>query len=59
MARNLLAVIAILLLAAVVAAIVVLASGSNSGKINLDQVVKHNVSDQIDALKRVVDDNTK
>jgi eukaryotic-like serine/threonine-protein kinase len=58
-ARNLLALIAILLLAAVIAAIVVLASGSNSGKINLDQVVKHNVSDQIDALKQVVDDNTK
>ena len=36
-----------------------LASGSNSGKINLDQVVKHNVNDQIDALKQVVDDNTK
>jgi serine/threonine-protein kinase len=59
MARNLLAVIAILLLAAVVAAIVVLASGGGGGKINLDQVVKQNVNDQIDALKQVVDDNTK
>ncbi len=58
-ARNLLALIAILLLAAVVAAIVVLASSSNGGKINLDQVVKQNVNDQIDALKQVVDDNTK
>jgi eukaryotic-like serine/threonine-protein kinase len=59
MARNLLALIAILLLAAVVAAIVVLASGSGGDKIDLDQVVKQNVNDQIDALKQVVDDNTK
>ena len=58
-ARNLLALIAILLLAAVVAAVVVLASSGGGGKINLDQVVKQNVNDQIDALKRVVDDNTK
>jgi eukaryotic-like serine/threonine-protein kinase len=58
-ARNALAVIAILLLAAVVAAIVALASGSGSDKIDLDQVVKENVNDQIDALRQVVDDNTK
>ena len=58
-ARNLLALIAILLLAAAVAAIVVLASGNGGGKIDLDQVVKQNVNDQIDALKQVVDDNTK
>jgi serine/threonine protein kinase len=58
-ARNLLALIAILLLAAVVAAIVVLASSGGGGKIDLDQVVKQNVNDQIDALKQVVDDNTK
>jgi serine/threonine protein kinase len=58
-ARNLLMLFAILLLAAVVAAIVVLATSSGGGKIDLDQVVKHNVNDQIDALKQVVDDNTK
>jgi serine/threonine-protein kinase len=58
-ARNLLALIAILLLAAVVAAIVVLATGSGGGKINLDQVVKQNVNDQVDALRQVVEDNTK
>jgi len=51
--------IAILLLAAAVAAIVVLASSGGGNKINLDQVVKQNVNDQIDALKQVVDDNTK
>ena len=42
-----------------VAAFVVLASSGGGGKIDLDQVVKQNVNEQIDALKRVVDDNTK
>jgi serine/threonine-protein kinase len=59
LARNLLALIAILLLAAVVAMIVVLASSGGGGKIDLDQVVKENVNDQIDALRQVVEDNTK
>jgi eukaryotic-like serine/threonine-protein kinase len=58
-ARNLLTLIAILLLAAVVALTVVLISGGGNSKVNLDQIVKHNVSDQIDALKQAVDDNTK
>jgi serine/threonine-protein kinase len=58
-ARRVLAVIVILLLAAVVAMVVVLATSSNSSKINLDQVVKQNVQDQIDALNQVVQDNTK
>jgi hypothetical protein len=43
----------------VVAAIVVLASGGGGDKVDLDQVVKENVSDQIDALRQVVEDNTK
>ena len=51
--------ISILLLAAAVAAIVVLASSGGGNKIDLDQVVKQNVNDQIDALKQVVEDNTK
>ena len=58
-ARNALIVISILLLAAAVAAIVTLASTGGSDKIDLDQVVKQNVNDQIDALKQVVEDNTK
>jgi serine/threonine protein kinase len=58
-ARNLLALVAILLLAAVVAMIVVLASDSGGGAIDLDQVVKENVQDQIDSLQQVVEDNTK
>jgi len=58
-ARNALIVIAILILAAVVAAIVALASSSGGNKIDLDQVVKQNVSEQIDALRQVVEDNTK
>jgi serine/threonine protein kinase len=58
-ARNLLALIAILLLAAVVAMFVVLASSGGGDEINLDQVVKENVNDQIDALRQVVEDNTR
>jgi eukaryotic-like serine/threonine-protein kinase len=58
-ARNALIVISILLLAAAVAAIVALASSGGSDKIDLDQVVKQNVTDQIDALRQVVEDNTK
>jgi len=58
-ARNALIVISILLLAAAVAAIVALAASGGGNKIDLDQVVKHNVNDQIDALKQVVEDNTK
>ena len=58
-ARNALIVIAILLLAAAVAAIVALASSSGGSKIDLDQVVKQNVNEQIDALRQVVEDNTK
>jgi len=52
-------VIAILLLAAAVAAIVTLASGGGGDKIDLDQVVKQNVNDQIDALRQVVEDNSE
>ena len=51
--------ISILLLAAAVAAIVALASSGGGNKIDLDQVVKQNVNDQIDALRQVVEDNTK
>jgi eukaryotic-like serine/threonine-protein kinase len=58
-ARRLLGLIVVLLLAAVVAMIVVLASSNNGGKIDLDQVVKQNINDQIDALNQVVEDNTK
>jgi eukaryotic-like serine/threonine-protein kinase len=58
-ARNALIVIAILLLAAAVAAIVALSSSGGGGKVDLDQVVKQNVNDQIDALRQVVEDNTK
>jgi hypothetical protein len=58
-ARNLLALIAILLLAAAVAAIVALATSDGGDRIDLDQVVKENVNDQIDALRQVVEDNTE
>jgi hypothetical protein len=37
----------------------VLASGGDGGGIDLDQVVKDNVQDQIDSLRQVVEDNTE
>jgi serine/threonine protein kinase len=58
-ARNALIVISILLLAAVVAAVVALAAGDGGDKIDLDDVVKQNVNEQIDALRQVVEDNTE
>ena len=58
-ARNALIVIAILLLAAAIVAIVALGSSGGGNKIDLNQVVKQNVSDQIDSLRQVVEDNTK
>ncbi len=59
-ARNVAALIAILLLAAVVAGVVVLTtSGSSGSKANLEQIVKDNISDQIQALQDAVEGNTK
>ena len=58
-ARNALIVISILLLAAVVAAVVALAAGDGGDKIDLDDVVKQNVNEQIDALRQAVEDNTE
>ena len=58
-ARNALIVIAILLLAAAIGGIIALSSSGGGDKIDLDQVVKQNVNDQIDALRQVVEDNTK
>ena len=48
-----------LALAAPVAAFIALASSGGGGETDLDQVVKQNVNEQIDALKQVVEDNTK
>jgi hypothetical protein len=58
-ARNALIAIAILLLIAAIVAIVALGSSGGGDKIDLDQVVKQNVGDQIDSLRQVVEDNTK
>jgi serine/threonine-protein kinase len=57
-ARNLMALIVLLLLAAVVAGIVVLASSDSGGdRVNVEEVVKDNVNDQLDALRELVEDN--
>jgi serine/threonine protein kinase len=58
-ARNLLALIAILLLAAAVAAAVVVATGDEGGGINVEDAVKDNVQDQIDELRNLIEDNTR
>jgi eukaryotic-like serine/threonine-protein kinase len=58
-ARNLLMLFALLLLAAAVVGLIVVANGGGGGGIDLDQVVKDNVQDQIDSLQQVVQDNTK
>jgi serine/threonine protein kinase len=56
-ARNAMALIALLLLAAVVAGVVVLTTSSSSDRVDLDQVVKDNINDQIDELRSVIEDN--
>jgi hypothetical protein len=59
MARTVLAVIAILLLAAAVAAIVTLSTTSSSDRVNLEEVVKDNLQEQVDSLRDVIEDNTE
>ncbi|HET8975847.1 MAG TPA: protein kinase [Solirubrobacterales bacterium] len=58
-ARTALALIAILLLAAAVAAIVALSTTSSSDRVNLEDVVKDNLQEQVDSLRGVIDDNTE
>ena len=58
-ARTALAVIAILLLAAAVAAIVTLSTTSSSDRVNLEEVVKDNLQEQVDSLRDVIEDNTE
>ena len=57
LARNAMAVVALLLLAAVVAGIVVLTTTSSSDRVDLDNVVKDNINDQVDELRNVIEDN--
>jgi eukaryotic-like serine/threonine-protein kinase len=58
LARNALMLIALLLLAAVVAGAVVLTTTSSSDRVNLEDVVKDNINDQVDELRNVIEDNT-
>ncbi len=58
-ARNLAALIVLLLLAAVVAGLVVLLSTDSGQSVNVENVVKENIQDQIDTLRQVIEDNTK
>jgi serine/threonine protein kinase len=59
LARNALALVVLLLLAAVVAGVVVLTTTSSNDRINLDDVVKENINDQVDELRNVIEDNTQ
>ncbi len=59
LARNALALIALLLLAAVVAGAVVLATTDSGDRVNLEDVVKDNIDDQVDELRSVIEDNTE
>jgi serine/threonine protein kinase len=56
-ARNLLALIVLLLLAAVVAGVVVLTTTDSGDRVNIEDVVKDDVNDQLDALRDLVEDN--
>jgi hypothetical protein len=58
-ARNLLALIVLLLLAAVVAGVVVLTTTDSGDRVNVEDVVKDNVNDQINALDNLIQDNAK
>jgi len=58
-ARSLAGLVAILLLAAVVAGAVVLATSSDSQQNSLEDVVRDNVNEQVDELRRVIDENTQ
>jgi eukaryotic-like serine/threonine-protein kinase len=58
LARNALMLIALLLLAAVVAGAVVLTTTDSGDRVNLEDVVKDNINDQVDELRNVIEDNT-
>jgi serine/threonine-protein kinase len=59
MARNMAAVIALLLLAAVVAGLVVLTTTDSSDGVNIEEVVRDNVEEQIDGLRDLIEDNVR
>jgi serine/threonine-protein kinase len=58
-ARNLLALIALLLLAGTVALFVVLATGDTGDRTNVQEVVEQEVQDQVDGVEDLIRDNTE
>jgi serine/threonine protein kinase len=58
-ARNLLALIVLLLLAAVVAGVVVLMTSGTGDRVNVEDVVRDNVNDQVDELENLIQDNVE
>lgn len=57
-ARNLAALIALLLLAAVVAGLVVLVT-SDSGGLQINDVIEQDIGDQIDGIRNLIEQNTR
>ncbi len=58
-ARNLLALIALLLLAGAVALAVVLATSDTGDRTNIQEVVEEEVQDQVDGIEDLIRDNTE
>lgn len=58
-ARNLGALLVLMLLAAVVAGLVVLTTGNDSQRVNIDNVVRDDVQQQIDALEQLIRENQR
>lgn len=58
-ARNLGALIVLMLLAAVVAGLVVLTTGNSTQKVDVQNVVRDNVQDQIDSLEQLIRENQR
>jgi eukaryotic-like serine/threonine-protein kinase len=58
-ARNLLALIALLLLAGTVALFVVLATGNTGDRTNVQEVVEQEVQEQADGIRDLIEDNTE
>ena len=58
-AKNLGALVVLMLLAAVVAGLVVLTTGSNTQKVDIQNVVRDNVPDQIDSLEQLIRENQR
>jgi serine/threonine-protein kinase len=58
-AKNLGALVVLMLLAAVVAGLVVLTTGNNNQKVDVQNIVRDNVPDQINSLEQLIRENQR